>query len=68
MIALIEFEKVLKAKGQIVSGKSYYLTLEIIDYIKRKIYEAKTWAFHGCVESAIHSVYSCYIGNIQQIC
>ncbi|XP_041023331.1 cysteine proteinase inhibitor 12-like isoform X2 [Juglans microcarpa x Juglans regia] len=40
---LLEFEKVLKAKEQVVSGKIYYLTLEAIDAGRKTIYEAKVW-------------------------
>ncbi|GLT95651.1 hypothetical protein SLE2022_133190 [Rubroshorea leprosula] len=41
--ALVEFARVLKAKEQVVAGKIYYLTLEVIDAGKKKIYEAKVW-------------------------
>lgn len=33
----------LKAKEQVVAGKLYHLTLEVIDAGKKKIYEAKVW-------------------------
>lgn len=41
--ALLEFERVLKAKQQVVAGKLYHLTLEAIDGGKKKVYEAKVW-------------------------
>lgn len=41
--ALLQFARVLKAKEQVVAGKLYYLTLEVIDAGKKKIYEAKIW-------------------------
>lgn len=41
--ALLEFARVLKAKEQVVAGKLYYLTLEVIDAGKKKIYDAKIW-------------------------
>ncbi|XP_022967919.1 cysteine proteinase inhibitor A-like [Cucurbita maxima] len=40
---LLEFERVLKAKEQVVSGKLYHLTLEAIDGGMKKVYEAKVW-------------------------
>lgn len=33
----------MKAKEQVVAGKTYHLTLEAIDGGKKKIYEAKVW-------------------------
>ena len=41
--SLLEFARVLKAKEQVVAGKMYHLTLEVIDAGKKKIYEAKVW-------------------------
>ncbi|GAU43053.1 hypothetical protein TSUD_329520 [Trifolium subterraneum] len=35
--------EVLKAKEQVVAGKIYYLTVEVVDAGKKKIYEAKIW-------------------------
>ncbi|XP_038880981.1 cysteine proteinase inhibitor A-like [Benincasa hispida] len=40
---LLEFERVLKAKEQVIAGKLYHLTLEAIDGGKKKVYEAKVW-------------------------
>ena len=40
---LLEFDRVLKAKEQVVAGKLYHLTLEAIDGGKKKVYEAKVW-------------------------
>uniref|UniRef100_A0A7C9D3E3 Cysteine proteinase inhibitor n=1 Tax=Opuntia streptacantha TaxID=393608 RepID=A0A7C9D3E3_OPUST len=39
--AFLEFGRVLKAKEQVVSGKIFHLTLEVIDAGKKAIYEAK---------------------------
>eukprot|EP00262_Sarcandra_glabra_P016622 TRINITY_DN5479_c0_g1_i1.p1 TRINITY_DN5479_c0_g1~~TRINITY_DN5479_c0_g1_i1.p1 ORF type:complete len:135 (+),score=29.97 TRINITY_DN5479_c0_g1_i1:41-445(+) len=41
--SLLEFVKVVKAKEQVVAGTMYYLTTEVIDAGKKKIYEAKVW-------------------------
>ncbi|KAL2501975.1 Cysteine proteinase inhibitor 6 [Forsythia ovata] len=40
---LLEFARVIKAKEQVVAGKIYHLSLEVIDAGKKKIYEAKVW-------------------------
>ncbi|GAY49763.1 hypothetical protein CUMW_121570, partial [Citrus unshiu] len=39
--ALLDFSRVLKAKEQVVAGKLYYITLQVIDTGKKKIYKAK---------------------------
>nr|AKB91190.1 cysteine-proteinase inhibitor 1 [Theobroma cacao] len=42
--AFLELARVLKAKEQVVSGKIYHLTLEILDAGGQKsVYEAKVW-------------------------
>jgi len=38
---VLEFVKVLKAKEQVAAARIYYLTLEVVDAGRRKIYEAK---------------------------
>ncbi|XP_042488241.1 cysteine proteinase inhibitor A-like [Macadamia integrifolia] len=40
---VVEFEKVVNAKEQVVTGTIYYLTLEVVKDGKKKIYEAKVW-------------------------
>ncbi|XP_062172228.1 cysteine proteinase inhibitor-like [Alnus glutinosa] len=40
---LLEFQKVVNAKQQVVSGTVYYITLEVTDGGKKKVYEAKIW-------------------------
>ncbi|OAY70220.1 Cysteine proteinase inhibitor 6 [Ananas comosus] len=39
--ALLEFVRVVKAKEQVVSGMMHYLTVEVNDAGKKKLYEAK---------------------------
>ncbi|KAK9187616.1 hypothetical protein WN944_019014 [Citrus x changshan-huyou] len=39
--ALLEFARVLKAKEQVVAGKLYCFILQVINTVKKKIYEAK---------------------------
>ncbi|CAO2837426.1 unnamed protein product [Amaranthus hypochondriacus] len=41
--ALLEFNKVVNTKQQVVAGTVYYITLEAIDGDKKKVYEAKVW-------------------------
>ena len=41
--ALLEFEKVVSAKQQVVSGTLYTITLEAKDGGQKKVYEAKVW-------------------------
>ncbi|KHN35444.1 Cysteine proteinase inhibitor [Glycine soja] len=41
--ALLEFEKVVTAKQQVVSGTLYTITLEAKDGGQKKVYEAKVW-------------------------
>ncbi|KAJ8766836.1 hypothetical protein K2173_008390 [Erythroxylum novogranatense] len=41
--ALLEFKKVVNVKQQVVAGTVYYLTLEVKDGDKVKVYEAKVW-------------------------
>ncbi|KAL3518789.1 hypothetical protein ACH5RR_021378 [Cinchona calisaya] len=41
--ALLEFQKVLNTKEQVVAGTMYYITIEVKDGDKKKIYEAKVW-------------------------
>ncbi|KAK4770849.1 hypothetical protein SAY87_031381 [Trapa incisa] len=41
--ALLEFTRVVKSREKVVAGKLYYLTLEVIDAGKKKVYEAKVW-------------------------
>ncbi|OEL27937.1 Cystatin-1 [Dichanthelium oligosanthes] len=39
--ALLEYEKLVKAKTQVVAGTMYYLTVEVKDGDAKKLYEAK---------------------------
>ncbi|PQQ12952.1 cysteine proteinase inhibitor 6 [Prunus yedoensis var. nudiflora] len=41
--ALLEFVRVVNEKVQVVSGTLYYLTIEVTDGGKKKLYEAKIW-------------------------
>ncbi|XP_028780794.1 cysteine proteinase inhibitor [Neltuma alba] len=41
--ALLEFQKVISAKEQVVAGTMYYITLVASDGGKKKVYEAKIW-------------------------
>ncbi|RLN23252.1 cysteine proteinase inhibitor [Panicum miliaceum] len=41
--ALLGFEKLVKAKTQVVAGTMYYLTVEVKDGETKKLYEAKVW-------------------------
>ncbi|OMO51154.1 Proteinase inhibitor I25, cystatin [Corchorus capsularis] len=41
--AMLEFQKVVNVKQQVVSGTVYYITLEAKDGDKMKVYEAKVW-------------------------
>jgi len=41
--ALLGFEKLVKAKTQVVAGTMYYLTVEVKDGEAKKLYEAKVW-------------------------
>nr|CAJ20023.1 putative cystatin [Zea mays] len=41
--ALLGFEKLVKAKTQVVAGTMYYLTIEVKDGEVNKLYEAKVW-------------------------
>ncbi|XP_022742207.1 cysteine proteinase inhibitor 7 isoform X2 [Durio zibethinus] len=41
--AFLELSRVLKAKEQVVAGKIYHLTLEVVDAGKNTVYEAKVW-------------------------
>ncbi|CAI9100999.1 OLC1v1038213C1 [Oldenlandia corymbosa var. corymbosa] len=41
--ALVELGRVVKSEEQVVSGKLYNLTLEVIEAGKKKLYEAKVW-------------------------
>ncbi|PAN27976.1 hypothetical protein PAHAL_5G121900 [Panicum hallii] len=41
--ALLGFEKLVKAKTQVVAGTMYYLTVEAKDGETKKLYEAKVW-------------------------
>lgn len=41
--ALLEFGKVVKAKEQVIAGTAYYITIEVSDGGKKKVYEAKIW-------------------------
>lgn len=41
--ALLGFEKLVKAKTQVVAGTMYYLTIEVKDGEVKKLYEAKVW-------------------------
>ncbi|KAL0339811.1 UNVERIFIED_CONTAM: Cysteine proteinase inhibitor 6 [Sesamum radiatum] len=43
MNTFLEFARVVEAKEQVVAGKMYHLTLEVVDGGKKKIYEAKIW-------------------------
>nr|CAB3478603.1 unnamed protein product [Digitaria exilis] len=41
--ALLGYEKLVKAKTQVVAGTMYYLTIEVKDGDTKKLYEAKVW-------------------------
>ncbi|XP_074310636.1 cysteine proteinase inhibitor A-like [Silene latifolia] len=41
--ALLEFQRVVKTKEQVVAGTVYYLTIEVTDGGAKKLYEAKVW-------------------------
>ncbi|CAL4960893.1 unnamed protein product [Urochloa decumbens] len=41
--ALLAYEKLVKAKRQVVAGTMYYLTVEAKDGEAKKLYEAKVW-------------------------
>ncbi|KAG8371055.1 hypothetical protein BUALT_Bualt13G0047100 [Buddleja alternifolia] len=41
--ALLEFKKVTNVKEQVVAGTMYYITIEVADGGKKKVYEAKVW-------------------------
>ncbi|CAI9106062.1 OLC1v1005120C1 [Oldenlandia corymbosa var. corymbosa] len=41
--ALLEFQKVVNTKEQVVAGTMYYITVEVKDGDKKKAYEAKVW-------------------------
>ncbi|XP_006288436.2 cysteine proteinase inhibitor 7 [Capsella rubella] len=41
--AVLELARVLKATEQVVAGKLYHLTLEVIEAGEKKMYEAKVW-------------------------
>jgi len=41
--ALLGYEKLVKAKTQVVAGTMYYLTVEVKDGEVKKLYEAKVW-------------------------
>ncbi|CDP09706.1 unnamed protein product [Coffea canephora] len=41
--ALLEFQKVINSKEQVVAGTVYYLTIEVKDGNEKKLYEAKVW-------------------------
>lgn len=40
---LLQFQKVVNSKQQVVSGTVYYITLEATDGGHKKVYEAKIW-------------------------
>ncbi|XP_021279182.1 cysteine proteinase inhibitor-like [Herrania umbratica] len=41
--AMLEYKKVVNVKQQVVAGTIYYITMEVMDGDKKKIYEAKVW-------------------------
>lgn len=41
--ALLEFQKVVKVKKQLVSGMAYYITILVSEGGAKKLYEAKMW-------------------------
>ncbi|KAF3790087.1 Cysteine proteinase inhibitor 12 [Nymphaea thermarum] len=41
--ALLQFDKVVKAKEQVVAGTLYHLTIEAADGGQKHLYEAKVW-------------------------
>lgn len=41
--ALLEFEKVVKLKQQVVAGMMYYITIQVNEGGAKKMYEAKVW-------------------------
>ncbi|XP_012574834.1 cysteine proteinase inhibitor-like [Cicer arietinum] len=41
--SLLEFERVISAKQQVVSGTLHHITLEAKDGVNKKVYEVKVW-------------------------
>ncbi|XP_037436941.1 cysteine proteinase inhibitor A-like isoform X1 [Triticum dicoccoides] len=41
--ALLEFEKVVRLKQQVVAGMMYYITIQVNEGGAKKMYEAKVW-------------------------
>ena len=41
--AVLQFQKVVNVKEQVVAGTIYYITLEALDGGQKKVYEAKVW-------------------------
>uniref|UniRef100_A0A0D9V6U8 Cysteine proteinase inhibitor n=1 Tax=Leersia perrieri TaxID=77586 RepID=A0A0D9V6U8_9ORYZ len=41
--ALLEYEKLVKVKRQVVAGTMYYFTIEVKEGGANKLYEAKVW-------------------------
>ncbi|KAL6853516.1 hypothetical protein ACP4OV_019545 [Aristida adscensionis] len=41
--ALLQFEKIVKVKQQVVAGTMHYFTIEAKDGENKKLYEAKVW-------------------------
>jgi hypothetical protein len=52
---LLEFERLVKARQQLVAGFMHYLTIEVMEGGVKKLFEAKVWVkawenFKGLVE------------------
>ncbi|PWS22068.1 hypothetical protein DKP78_20305, partial [Enterococcus faecium] len=41
--SLLEFEKLVSVKQQVVAGTLYYFTIEVKEGDAKKLYEAKVW-------------------------
>ncbi|KAG8068200.1 hypothetical protein GUJ93_ZPchr0005g16288 [Zizania palustris] len=41
--AMLEFERLVKVRQQVVAGFMYYFTVEVKDGGAKKLYEAKVW-------------------------
>jgi hypothetical protein len=41
--ALLEFERLVKVRHQVVAGCMHYLTIEVKEGGAKKLYEAKVW-------------------------
>ena len=41
--ALLEFERLVKVRLQVVAGRMHYFTIEVKEGGEKKLYEAKVW-------------------------